>query len=82
MEVLFVENSRDPSAPVVTFAKGHGLDGPWGIAVGKMFLYYLPFGFLFVLICDLESSSQIVERLYIMNITINFFLNLFIRHCL
>ena len=34
LQVLFVENSRDPAAPVVTFAKGHGLDGPWGIAVG------------------------------------------------
>jgi len=42
-EVLFVENSRDPIAPVVTFAKGHGLDGPWGIAVDSEYVFVASF---------------------------------------
>ncbi|XP_065051465.1 protein lin-41-like isoform X2 [Rhopilema esculentum] len=42
-EVLYVKDSRDSSSQVLTFAKGHGLDGPWGIAVDSDFVYIASF---------------------------------------
>ena len=34
-QVLFVADTRQTGTPAVTFTKGHGLDGPWGMVAGK-----------------------------------------------
>ena len=35
LQVLYVADTRQKGSPAVTFAQGHGLDGPWGMVAGK-----------------------------------------------
>ena len=51
-----MKNSRDSSSPVTTFAKGNGLDGPWGIAVG------MPYAFILHVISSGMFTCFCVER--------------------
>lgn len=56
-EVLYVKNSRDATSPIVTFAKGNGLDGPWGIAVNHQYLFVASFTTDEIQKYDLETGK-------------------------
>ncbi|XP_031557390.1 uncharacterized protein LOC116294014 [Actinia tenebrosa] len=42
-QVLYVSDTRQKDSHAITFAQGHGLDGPWGMVSDGIFLYVASF---------------------------------------